>query len=55
MAEEGLVKPVVYDKPYSGLEDVARVFEDMGARRVWGRAVVDVLGAEKGHSARPKM
>ena len=46
MADEGAIKPVVYARPYRGLQDISKVFEDMEARKVWGRAVISVLDLE---------
>ena len=54
MAEEGAIKPVVYERVYSGLKDVGKVFEDMEARRVWGRAVVG-LDDESGDAAKSRI
>jgi NADPH2:quinone reductase len=51
MADEGAIKPVVYDRPYRGLKDIARVFENMEARKVWGRAVVSLLDSESAGDA----
>ena len=38
----GTIQPVVYDRPYRGLEAVASALGDIAGRRVWGKAVVDV-------------
>lgn len=42
MIEEGVIKPVIYDEAYEGLESVVRALEDSAARKIWGKAVVDV-------------
>lgn len=42
MIQEGVVKPVIYDEVYDGLDSVVRALEDSAARKIWGKAVVDV-------------
>jgi len=43
MVESGEIKPVVYDQPYQGFQDVSRALQDMEERKVWGRAVVTIV------------
>lgn len=52
MIEKGLVKPTVYKETYHGLEDVPRAMDDLAARKLWGKAVVDVAGK---FETRPKL
>ena len=52
MLEAGKIKPVIYDTQYSGLESVPRALEDLAARKVWGKAVVDVNGSEREGSSK---
>ncbi|CAK7220581.1 hypothetical protein SBRCBS47491_004237 [Sporothrix bragantina] len=40
----GTIQPVVYNRPYRGLEAVAGALGDIANRRVWGKAIVDVDG-----------
>jgi NADPH:quinone reductase len=35
-----LLKPMVYDCEYNGLESVVPAMKDLAARKVWGKAVV---------------
>ncbi|KAI9815985.1 MAG: hypothetical protein M1827_001977 [Pycnora praestabilis] len=42
MLDHGLIKPVIYEKRYQGLEDVPRALEDLTARKVWGKAVIHI-------------
>ncbi|KAK5373767.1 hypothetical protein LTR20_003569 [Exophiala xenobiotica] len=41
MLESGKIKPVIYGT-YTGLESVPRALEDLAARKVWGKAVVEI-------------
>lgn len=34
------LSPVVYDKQYNGLEEIAGGLDDLEKRRTWGKAVV---------------
>lgn len=47
MVDGGSIKPVVYKERYDGLGDVARGLEDVGSRKVWGRAVVTISDGER--------
>lgn len=40
--ERRLVKAVVFDRRYSGLESVPEAMKDMAARKVWGKAIICV-------------
>lgn len=42
MVESGAIQPVVYKETYRGLQDVPRAIEDLDARKVYGRAVVQL-------------
>lgn len=41
MLESGKMKPVIYGT-YSGLESVPKAFDDLAARKVWGKAVIEI-------------
>ena len=44
-------KPVVYDqKKYHGLESVVQALKDLGARKTFGKAVIELGGATHGQS-----
>lgn len=44
---QGLLKPVIYDEEqFIGLESVPRAMEAMAARKIWGKAIIDVKEAE---------
>jgi NADPH2:quinone reductase len=47
MVEDGVIKAVVYQADYKGLEDIPRAMLDLADRKVWGRAVIE-LGDERG-------
>jgi NADPH:quinone reductase len=40
--EDGSLKGTVYDKKYQGLKDVSKAMEDVAARKVWGKAIIDL-------------
>ncbi|PGH23718.1 hypothetical protein AJ80_02146 [Polytolypa hystricis UAMH7299] len=42
---KGLVKPIIFEKKYHGLENVRTAMEDLQARKVYGKAVIRVKGA----------
>jgi NADPH:quinone reductase-like Zn-dependent oxidoreductase len=42
MVEDGSIKAVVYDEVYRGLDDVPGAMQDLGKRKVWGRAVIEI-------------
>ncbi len=41
MLATGKIKPVIYGT-YRGLESVPRAMDDLAARKVWGKAVVEI-------------
>ncbi len=41
LLESGKIRPVIYGT-YSGLESVPRAMDDLVARKVWGKAVVEI-------------
>ncbi|KAI5781843.1 hypothetical protein EDC01DRAFT_694001 [Geopyxis carbonaria] len=45
MMQKGTFKPTVFDGVYKGLESVGQALEDLGARKTWGKVVVDVQEA----------
>jgi NADPH:quinone reductase len=49
--ETGKIKPVIYGKPYSGLESVPQALKDISQRKTWGKAVVSVID----EAATPKL
>lgn len=42
LIESGAVKPIVYEKKYRGLERVRTAMDDLQARKVYGKAVIDI-------------
>lgn len=42
MIADGVIKPMIYEENYDGLETVPRALADSAARRIWGKAVIDV-------------
>lgn len=42
MVAGGKVKPVIYERVYDGLEELAQGLEDLEGRKVWGKAVVRI-------------
>lgn len=40
MIREGLIGPCVYEHVYKGLSTMPNAFNDLAARRIWGKAVV---------------
>ena len=47
MIDDNLVKPTVYDKEYMGLTAVPEAILDLNERKVWGKAVVQIVHDEK--------
>jgi NADPH:quinone reductase len=45
MLESGKIKPVIYGT-YRGLESVPSALDDLAARKVWGKAVVEIQTLE---------
>lgn len=43
LIRRGLLKPVVYNGDFKGLESVPRAMEAMAAREVWGKAIIQVI------------
>ena len=41
MLESGKIRPVIYGT-YTGLESVPKALEELAARKVWGKAVVEI-------------
>ncbi|KAF2755405.1 zeta-crystallin [Pseudovirgaria hyperparasitica] len=46
LANEGKIKPVIYNVEYAGLESVPRALKDMEARKPWGRAIITIADEE---------
>ncbi|ETS73218.1 hypothetical protein PFICI_15163 [Pestalotiopsis fici W106-1] len=46
LIEAGQIKPAVYAGKYQGLESVPTALEDIAARRVWGKAVIQISTAD---------
>jgi NADPH2:quinone reductase len=42
MLKQGLIKPVIFETKYQGLESVPQGLQDLAARKVWGKAIVHV-------------
>ena len=42
MIHEGLIEPRVYEHVYKGLSTVPNAFNDLAARKIWGKAVVTI-------------
>jgi len=42
LLNQGLIKPVVYPEQFRGLESVPAAMEAMAARKVWGKAIIQV-------------
>lgn len=49
MLEKGLIKPVIFDKRYQGLESVPDALKDLAERKIWGKVVV-LVAPETGAS-----
>lgn len=41
MLERAQIRPVIYGK-YTGLESVPRALEDLAARKVFGKAIIEL-------------
>lgn len=48
MWEKGLLKPMLFDREYRGLESVVSAMKDLSQRKVWGKAVVLVEQDDEG-------
>jgi NADPH2:quinone reductase len=42
MIHEGLIGPCVYEHVYKGLSTLPNAFNDLAARKIWGKAVVTI-------------
>lgn len=49
MLQRGVIKPVIYGT-YSGLESIPNALDDLAARKVWGKAVVEIQTSGVGTS-----
>jgi len=47
MLETGKVKPIIY-RTYSGLESVPEALDDLAARKVSGKAVIEIQIPKQG-------
>ena len=45
--EAGEIRGMAYDEPYKGLEAVKDALEDLAARRIWGKAVIQITEESK--------
>jgi len=55
MIKDGVIQPVIYDEQYEGLESVPRALADSAARKIWGKAVVDVRADLEGEKTRARL
>jgi NADPH:quinone reductase-like Zn-dependent oxidoreductase len=55
MIARGEIRPVVYGDRYAGLEDVPRALADSAARRIWGKAVIDIRPELELNQERPRL
>lgn len=46
--EAGLLKPTVFEEEYNGLASVVNAMKDLGERKVWGKAVINIASREVG-------
>ncbi|KAI1810207.1 zeta-crystallin [Poronia punctata] len=46
MIERGVIKPTRFEKEYRGLESVPEALHDIACRKVWGKAVIEVIASE---------
>ncbi len=46
MLESGKIRPFIYGT-YTGLESVPKALEELAARKVWGKAVVEIQSPAK--------
>ncbi|EHY54558.1 hypothetical protein HRR83_004320 [Exophiala dermatitidis] len=51
LLESGKIKPIIY-ATYQGLESVPRALDDLAARKVWGKAVVQIRSSTSPPTAR---
>jgi NADPH2:quinone reductase len=52
MIHTGKVKPIVFHKRYYGLDDVRKAMADLQAKKVYGKAVIDLkTGKDKAKAA----
>jgi NADPH:quinone reductase len=47
MLVAGKIKPVVYGT-YNGLKSVPEALDDLAARKVWGKAVIEIQPSQRG-------
>jgi NADPH:quinone reductase len=47
MLVAGKIKPVVYGT-YNGLKSVPEALDDLAARKVWGKAVIEIRPSQRG-------
>jgi NADPH2:quinone reductase len=40
LIEKGLLKPILFEKVYRGLESVVPAMKDLATRNIWGKAVI---------------
>ncbi|KAH8682608.1 hypothetical protein BX600DRAFT_544949 [Xylariales sp. PMI_506] len=48
LIEDGKIRPTMFDHEYKGLHSVATALEDINARKVWGKAIIQVDVDEEG-------
>jgi len=49
LLQRGAIKPVIYGT-YAGLESIPNALDDLAARKVWGKAVVEIQPSGPGVS-----
>ena len=55
MLEGGDLKPIRFDKQYPGLESAREALEDLGLRRICGKAVVEIEESSKSQKTRSRI
>ena len=55
MIANGDIKPTVYDGNFRGLESIPRAMQEMADRKVWGKAVITVDGADQDTNIQKKV
>ncbi|OBT63080.1 hypothetical protein VE03_07451 [Pseudogymnoascus sp. 23342-1-I1] len=55
MIAKGEIKPTVYDGAFNGLESIPRAMQAMADRKVWGKAVITLDGADQAESSRKRV
>lgn len=55
MIARGEIKPTVYDRDFKGLESIPRAMKEMADRKVWGKAVITLEGADQVEKSRKKL